>query len=102
MKAALLLQSSLLFMQPCERPPVEFQGESVPARVIFAPPEIVEAICRAAGNQSDPRQILACTNTANNTILLPDPCLYADGYARLVCHERAHLGRADGSKGWSH
>lgn len=84
MKAALLLQSGLLFVLPCERPPLEYQGESVPAVVYFAPPQVVDAICkRVAGIPPDsPRIILACANSANNTILLP--------------------GRADGSKGWVH
>lgn len=104
MKAALLLQSaSLLVMQPCERPPVQYQGESVPARVIFAEPAAVDAVCRGAAGIGHPfGTVLACTNQRNSTILLPDPCLYDDAYARLVCHERAHLRRADGSKGWSH
>jgi len=103
MKAALLLQSaSLLVMQPCERPPVQYQGDSVPARILFAPPEVVDAVCRRAGNASSPYQILACTNVANSTILMPDPCLYDDNYARLACHERSHLMRKDGSPGWSH
>lgn len=104
MKAAALSVAGLLFVQPCERPPVEYQGESVPARVFFAPPEIVDAVCREAvpGMKGDPRQILACTNSSNSTMLLPDPCLYDDGFAKLVCHERAHLRRADGSSGWVH
>lgn len=104
MKAALLLQSGLLLtMQPCERPPVEYQGESVPARVIFASPEAVDAVCRgAAGIPHLFGQVLACTNQGNSTVLLPDPCLYDDGYAKLVCHERAHLRRKDGSPGWRH
>ena len=104
MKAAALSVVGLLFMQPCERPPLQYQGESVPARVMFAPPEIVDAVCkRVAGIPVDsPRIILACTNPRNDTILMPDPCLYADGYAQLMCHERSHLRRADGSPGWSH
>lgn len=103
MKAAALLQSvSLLVMLPCERPPVEYQGESVPARIIFAPPEVVDAVCRRAGNSTTPYQILACTNVATNTILFPDPCLYDDNTAALLCHEKAHTRRADGSPGWSH
>lgn len=103
MKAALLLQSAgLLFMQPCERPPIQYQGDSVPARILFAPPEVVDAVCRRVGASDTPYQILACTNVATSTILMPDPCLYDDGYARLACHERAHLRRANGSPGWSH
>ena len=104
MKAAALSLTGLLFMQPCERPPVQYQGESVPALVMFADPVVVDAVCRQAvpNMKDDPRQILACTNPANSTMLLPDPCLYADGYAMLACHERAHLNRRDGSRGWVH
>lgn len=103
MKAAALSITGLIFMQPCERPPVQYQGESVTARVMFAAPEVVDAVCRGLVPNADPnRQILACTNPGNSTMLLPDPCLYADGMALLLCHERAHLRRADGSPGWSH
>lgn len=104
MKGIALAFSGLLTMLPCERPPVEYQGESVPARVLFAHPIVVDAVCKqAAGIPVDsPRIVLACTNPANNTILMPDPCLFDDAYAKLVCHERAHLTRADGSPGWSH
>lgn len=102
MKAAVLLQSvGLLIMQPCERPPLQYQGHSVPARIMFAPPEIVDAVCRQ--NVPTPHfQILACTNPANSTILMPDPCLYEGEYSALLCHERSHLRRADGSQGWKH
>lgn len=104
MKAIALAASGFLFVMPCERPPVQYQGESVTASVFFAPPDVVDAVCkRVAGIPSDsPRIILACTNTNTSRILMPDPCLYADGYAQLMCHERAHLNRADGSPGWSH
>lgn len=103
MKAAALAVTGLLFVQPVERPPLQYQGESVPALVMFASPEIVDAVCRRLVPGADPkRQILACTNPRNGAMLLPDPCLYADGYSGLLCHERAHLNRADGSPGWSH
>lgn len=104
MKAIALAVSGLLTVLPCERPPLQYQGESVPARVIFAPPEVVDAVCKsAAGIPPDsPRLILACTNSGNSTILMPDPCLYVGTYPALLCHEKAHLRRADGSEGWSH
>lgn len=103
MKAALFSLTGLMFMSPCERPPIEYQGDSVPARVIFADPAVVDAVCRQAVPNADPtRQILACTNSANSTILFPDPCLYDDNTAALLCHERAHLRRANGKAGWVH
>jgi hypothetical protein len=99
---ALLAASALLVMPPCERPPVEFQGPSVPAVVLFADPETVDAVCREVGGAQAATRILACTNAAAGVMLLPDPCLFDDRYARLACHERAHLDRADGSQGWRH
>lgn len=99
---ALLAASGLLLMPPCERPPVEYQGESVPALVLFAHPAVVNEVCQGS-NGIKPGQIaLACTVPSTSAMLLPDPCLFSDGYAQLVCHERAHLRRADGSPGWSH
>jgi hypothetical protein len=103
MKAAALAASGLLLMAPCERPPVQYQGESVPAVILFAEPGLVDAVCReAASLKGAPGRILACTNPNTSVMLLPDPCLYADGYAELLCHERAHLKRPDGSIGWVH
>lgn len=104
MKVLALAASGLLTMLPCERPPIEYQGESVPARVIFAHPAVVDAVCKQAAGipVADPRLILACTNPANSTILMPDPCLFDDGYSALLCHEKSHLRRADGSPGWTH
>lgn len=92
----------LLVMPLCERPPVEFQGPSEPAVVIFAHPDVVNGVCHAAGNDLSPYRILACTNSTSGVMLLPDPCLFDDRYAQLVCHERAHLNREDGSRGWRH
>lgn len=92
----------LLLMPECERPPVEFQGPSTPAVVIFAHPDTVNAVCRAAGGYDGPARILACTNAATGVMLFPDPCLFDDPTARLMCHERAHLDREDGSQGWRH
>lgn len=101
---AMLAASGLLAMLPCERPPVEYQGESVPAVVLFAHPSVVDAVCKEVGGFKDGpgTVILACTNQQASVMLLPDPCLYEDGYAKLMCHEKAHLRRADGSPGWSH
>jgi len=100
---ALIAAAGLLLMPPCERPPVEYQGESVPAVVMFAHPDAVDAVCRQLVPNPDPtRRILACTNPGTSAMLLPDPCLFDDNTARLICHERAHLRRADGKPGWVH
>lgn len=98
MKAALLLQSvGLLTMQPCERPPVQYQGDPGSFTVRLARPEDVDAECRAAGNQHIKNQILACVWVQKREVLMPQPCLYADNYAQLLCHEApGHL------TGWKH
>lgn len=100
---ALIAASGLMLVSPCERPPIEFQGPASPAVFLFADPDTVDAVCReASGMAKDPRRILACTNAERRVILMPDPCLYDDGFAKLACHEIAHLPRADGSPGWVH
>lgn len=95
MKATALSITGLLFMQPCERPPIEYQGDTRPAVIFFAGPAEVDAVCREAvpNMKADPRQILACTNASNRVMLMPDPCLYEDAYAKLLCHEKAHLNQ---------
>lgn len=99
---ALIAASGLLLMPVCERPPVEYQGESVPAVVLFAHPAVVNRVCQGSNGLEAGQIALACTASPTGVMLLPDPCLFADGYAQLVCHERAHLDRADGSPGWRH
>ena len=99
----LIAASGLLIMQPCERPPIEHQGPTPPAVIIFADPLTVDTVCREAANlKADPRQILACTNAERRVMLMPDPCLYEGAYPALLCHERSHLPRLDGSPGWEH
>lgn len=98
MKAAALSVTGLLFMQPCERPPLEYQGETKPAVIFFADPATVDLVCREAvpNMKASPRQILACTNGGNRVMLMPDPCLYEGTYPALLCHEKSHLN------GWVH
>ncbi len=67
--------------------------------IIFADPPVVHQVCTSNMPPLDKNIIvLACTNPANRVMLLPNPCLYAevDPYARLMCHEMAHLN------GWKH
>lgn len=95
---ALLAVAPLLIMAPCERPPVEYQGNLTRvAHVIFADPQTVHAVCReAAGYQGD-RTILACTQQETAVVLMPNPCRYEDRYAQLLCHEA--VGHVNG---WRH
>ena len=88
---------ALLFVPPCERPPVQYQGNPPPAMILFADAATVDAACREIGGlQGMPGRILACTNTKGRTMLMPNPCAYGDGYARLLCHEISHIN------GWRH
>ena len=88
----------LLVMPLCERPPVEFQGnpERV-AHVIFADPDVVDAVCREAAGYEGEARILGCTQQTTGVVLMPNPCLYEGRYANLLCHEAVgHIN------GWRH
>lgn len=73
--------------------------------IVTASPEVVNNVCmEGAPTVPFGSVILACTNTKKRTILMPNPCLYedVDPYARLLCHEMAHLDQPDGTPGWKH
>lgn len=87
-----------------EQAPPEFWGPpDAPALVMYADPVVVDAVCReASGAVPAGYVVMACTNPGNRTQIMPDPCLYQDEYyARLQCHENAHLPRKDGTR-WVH
>lgn len=89
----------LIFMPPCERPPLEYQGaEPITVEVTFASPEWVNAECRKrVGREPGPGMVFAaCAGVGRRWAILPDGCLFADGYARVVCHETSH------TRGWFH
>jgi hypothetical protein len=71
-------------------PPVRYQGEAA-AVVLF-----LDDVSIACGKAAPGYVILACAS--GQTIAMPNPCkpeYYGQSYARLMCHEKAHLG-ADG------
>lgn len=81
-----------------EGAPPEFQGNTH-GIIATESPENIDAFCRSISeNTPENRVILACAYPAMNSIFLPNPCLYQerDPYARLLCHELAHL------QGWRH
>jgi hypothetical protein len=83
-----------------EPAPVEFwQPPDVPFTVILGSPAGVHAAC---GPAQPGRVILACTLPEQRLMLLPNPCLYQhEYYARLLCHEQAHVPRRNG-RHWDH
>lgn len=97
MKAAALSVAGLLFMQPVERPPLQYQGgEPVTVRVTFADPEWVNAECiKRVGREPRPGMVfVGCAGSGR--MVLPNGCLFADHFAGLVCHELGHI------RSWSH
>ena len=79
-----------------EAAPVEYISPAA-AKILFLYPDGVESICLDAGVKPVPegRTIVACAQ--GDVIVMPDPCLYRDdNYARLLCHEKAHI------LGWEH
>lgn len=89
----------LMFMQPAERPPLEYQGtEPITIRVTFAHPRWVDAECRKlVRREPAPGNVfVACAGIGRHWAILPHGCLFADAYAAVVCHEVGHVRR------WSH
>lgn len=84
-------------------PPEFWDPPDAPFALIFGTPEQVDEVC--AGNT--PRWlrgyvVLACTRDDRRIVLMPNPCLYQhEYYAKLLCHEQAHLTRRD-RPGWKH
>lgn len=72
-------------------PEFKYQGEAT-AVVHFTDMREVKEICGA-----DPRpdyKVLACTK--NGVIISPNPCEFPGDYAKIMCHEKAHvLGMVD-------
>lgn len=69
----------------------------------FGSPAEVDAYCMR-GQPTGPRNfvVLACTHDGRREVAMPNPCLYQhEYYAKLLCHEQAHLSRP-GLTGWRH
>lgn len=89
----------LLFLQPAERPPLEYQGsDPITIQVTFAHPTWVDTRCRKlVGREPAPGKVfVACAGIGRKWAVLPHGCLFADAYSGLVCHELGHIN------GWDH
>lgn len=84
--------ADLTSVQPA---PPEYRGAAA-ARILFLEPEFVHPVCTEAGAASAPGRFVAACVVGEITVM-PDPCAYPeDTYAKLMCHEKAHL------LGWRH
>jgi hypothetical protein len=98
--AAQLAANSTLYSDAI--PPVRFQGD-VNVQLEFVHPSTVLNRCRDELGVTFPLRtgdtLLACSR--GGAIAIPNPCLYADGdgYARLLCHEIAHVNGWPGTHG---
>jgi hypothetical protein len=71
-------------------PPERFQNMPDKAVHIIFGRVAINAEC---GQVLWPEVIEACSDTQNKLLVMPDPCRFPadDNYARLMCHEVAHL-----------
>ncbi|WP_374387101.1 hypothetical protein [Brevundimonas sp.] len=83
-------------------PPEYWSPPDAPAVILFGSPAEVDTVCRTGATVPEGYVILACTSDTRRVMLMPNPCLYQhEYYAKLMCHEQAHLGRG-GLSGWKH
>lgn len=101
---AIALAAGLLFVQTpmAPRPPADFQGNTAKSiSVFYAPPAVVDAVCRRLINEGNPPAnripddwtIYACTTTQSRRSILPDPCgaeFATETFASIACHEKGH------------
>src|SRR5690606_22609281 len=73
------------------RPPAKFWRHPDGAiAVLISSPASVDSFCRQ-GRDPGPPTILGCAFQEQRVVVLPNPCLFPDPYAQLVCHEMAHI-----------
>jgi hypothetical protein len=74
-------------------PPIRYQQDG-PAHLVFASQREINRRCGDGGLPPCGFIIEACQS--GTTLYMPNPCRFPhdDGYARLLCHEAAHL------RGW--
>lgn len=79
-----------------ELPPQRFRQPSGWVMLIVEPELIVRKLCEREGQPADvePLGCAGISKDGDNYLIVPDPCPYAEEgetYARVLCHERAHL-----------
>lgn len=85
-----------------EAPPIAHWGSPGAFIIAFGMPAEVDAFCRSGAPVPPGYVVLACTRDDRRQVVMPNPCLYQhEYYARLMCHEQAHLSRP-GVPGWKH
>lgn len=85
-----------------ESAPPAHWGAPGPFAIAFGSPADVDAYCRRSAPVAPGYVILACTRDDRRQVVMPNPCLYQhEYYAKLMCHEQAHLSRP-GLPGWRH
>jgi len=85
-----------------EGAPPQYWGEPGPFIIAFADPAVVDAYCTRGAPGPRGYVVLACTRDDVRQVAMPNPCLYQhEYYAKLLCHEQAHLSRP-GLSGWRH
>lgn len=79
---------------PVQKPPARWTASAWANGVQFTAPERTNELC---GNKDPNVSVNACTTQSKGIMILPNPCAYpGDYYAKIVCHEMAHLN------GWNH
>ena len=69
-------------------PPIKYDKDAI---AVTAYVNDVEKIC---GTAPPPYKILACASAEKAIMVLPNPCapeFRGEFYAKIVCHERAHI-----------
>jgi hypothetical protein len=77
--------AAVIALDPVQEPPPQFRGD-VTARIEFVAPERVSLRCMERGV---PYLANACTGQGLMT--MPNPCGFSDAYAKIACHEMAHI-----------
>lgn len=77
--------AAVIALDPVQTPPPQFRGD-VATRVEFVAPERVSIRCIERG-----ATFLANACTGQGLVTAPNPCSFSDPYARIMCHEMAHI-----------
>ena len=81
--------ATLIALDPVQTPPPQFRGD-VATRIEFVAPERVSIRCIERGV---PFLANACSD--QTLITAPNPCSFAEPYARIMCHEMGHTNGWD-------
>ena len=77
--------AAVIALDPVQTPPPQFRGD-VATRIEFVAPERVSLRCIERGVP-----FLANACTGQGLMTMPNPCGFSDAYAKIACHEMAHV-----------